>query len=44
VVVIETGGHPVVVGGDVGVWFGELDEPHAEGQLRVSRSTMSWSG
>jgi N-acyl homoserine lactone hydrolase len=35
VVVIETGGHPVVVGGDVGVWFGELDEPHTEGQLRV---------
>ena len=34
-VVIETGGHPVVVGGDVGVWFGELDEPHTEGQLRV---------
>src|SRR2546425_9675371 len=25
----------VVVGGDVAVWFGELDEPHTEGQLRV---------
>ena len=25
----------VVVGGDVAVWFGELDEPHSEGQLRV---------
>ena len=24
-----------VVGGDVAVWFGELDEPHTEGQLRV---------
>jgi N-acyl homoserine lactone hydrolase len=35
VVVIETGGRPVVVGGDVAVWFGELDEPHTEGQSRV---------
>ena len=35
VVVVETGGRPVVVGGDVGVWFGELDEPSTEGQLRV---------
>ena len=35
VVVVETGGHPVVVGGDVAVWFGELDEPNAEGQLLV---------
>ena len=35
VVVIETGGRRVVVGGDVAVWFGELDEPHTEGQLRV---------
>ncbi|HEV7274848.1 MAG TPA: MBL fold metallo-hydrolase [Devosiaceae bacterium] len=35
VVVIETGGRPIVVGGDVAVWFGELDEPHTEGQLRV---------
>ena len=26
---------PVVVGGDVAVWFGELDEPQTEGQLRV---------
>ena len=25
----------VVVGGDVAVWFGELDEPQTEGQLRV---------
>ena len=23
------------LGGDVAVWFGELDEPHTEGQLRV---------
>src|SRR5215210_1905105 len=35
VVLVETGGRPVVVGGDVAVWFGELDEPHTEGQLRV---------
>jgi N-acyl homoserine lactone hydrolase len=35
VVVIETGRRPVVVGGDVAVWFGELDEPHNEGHLRV---------
>ena len=35
VVVVETGGRPVVVGGDVAVWFGELEEPHTEGQLRV---------
>jgi N-acyl homoserine lactone hydrolase len=35
VVVVETRGRPVVVGGDVAVWFGELDEPHTEGQLRV---------
>ena len=35
VVVVDTGGRPVVVGGDVAVWFGELDEPHTEGQLRV---------
>jgi N-acyl homoserine lactone hydrolase len=34
-VVIETGGRPVIVGGDVAVWFGELDEPKTEGQLKV---------
>jgi N-acyl homoserine lactone hydrolase len=34
-VVVEDGGRPVVVGGDVGVWFGELDEPSTEGQLLV---------
>ena len=38
VVVVETGGRPLVVGGDVAVWFGELDEPHTEGQLRVQRA------
>jgi N-acyl homoserine lactone hydrolase len=35
VVVVETGGRPIVVGGDVAVWFGELDEPTSEGQLLV---------
>jgi N-acyl homoserine lactone hydrolase len=35
VVVVETSAGPVVIGGDVAVWFGELDEPHTEGQLRV---------
>ncbi len=35
VVVVETGGRPVIVGGDVAVWFGELDEPQTEGQLLV---------
>jgi N-acyl homoserine lactone hydrolase len=35
VVVVETGARPVVVGGDVAVFFGELDEPTTEGQLAV---------
>ena len=35
VVVVETGGRPVVVGGDVAISHGELDEPSTEGQLRV---------
>jgi N-acyl homoserine lactone hydrolase len=35
VVVIETGARPIVVGGDVAVWFGELDHPESEGQLKV---------
>jgi N-acyl homoserine lactone hydrolase len=36
VVVVETGrSRPVVVGGDVAVWHGELDEPETEGQRRV---------
>jgi len=35
VVVVDTGEGPVVVGGDVAVWSGELDEPHTGGQLRV---------
>ena len=35
VVAVETGERPVVIGGDVAVWFGELDEPQTEGQLLV---------
>ena len=35
VVVVETGERPIVVGGDMAVWFGELDEPSTEGQLLV---------
>jgi N-acyl homoserine lactone hydrolase len=35
VVVVETDGAPVIIGGDVAVWFGELDEPNTDGQLRV---------
>jgi N-acyl homoserine lactone hydrolase len=35
VVVVETGGRPSVVCGDVAVWFGELDEPNTEGQRLV---------
>jgi N-acyl homoserine lactone hydrolase len=35
VVVVESRGRPTVVAGDVAVWFGELDEPRTEGQLRV---------
>jgi len=35
VVVVETGGRPIVIAGDVAVWFGELDEPKTEGQQLV---------
>jgi N-acyl homoserine lactone hydrolase len=35
VVVVETDGRRLVVGGDVAVSFAELDEPQSEGQLRV---------
>jgi N-acyl homoserine lactone hydrolase len=35
VVVVETSGRPVVVGGDVAVWHGEFDEPPTEGRQRV---------
>jgi N-acyl homoserine lactone hydrolase len=35
VVVVETGGRPVVIGGDMAVFFGELDEPRTQGQRLV---------
>jgi N-acyl homoserine lactone hydrolase len=35
VVVVETGRGPIVVAGDVAVWFGELEDPQTEGQLLV---------
>jgi N-acyl homoserine lactone hydrolase len=35
IVVVDNGARPIVVGGDVAVWFGELDDPHTEGQLLV---------
>jgi N-acyl homoserine lactone hydrolase len=35
VVVVETDGPPVIVGGDVAVSHGELDDPQTEGQLKV---------
>ncbi len=35
VVVVGSGEHPVVIAGDVAVWFGELDEPSTEGQRLV---------
>jgi N-acyl homoserine lactone hydrolase len=35
VVVVETGGRPIVIGGDVAVWHGAFDEPPTEGRTRV---------
>jgi N-acyl homoserine lactone hydrolase len=35
VVVVETGGGPIVVAGDLAVTFAELDEPQTEGQKLV---------
>jgi N-acyl homoserine lactone hydrolase len=35
VVVVDTGGRPVVIGGDMAVFFAELDEPSTEGQRLV---------
>ena len=45
VVVVETGGRPVVVGGDVAVWFGEFStsRPPKAG-CGCLHSTPSWSG
>src|SRR3954454_14219418 len=35
VVIVETGGRSVVIGGDMAVFFAEVDEPRTEGQPRV---------
>ncbi len=35
VVVVQSGGRPTVICGDVAVWFGELDNPETEGQRIV---------
>jgi len=35
VVVVGISEHPVVIAGDVAVWFGELDDPQTEGQRLV---------
>ena len=35
VVVVETGGRPIVICGDTAVWYGELDDPQTEGQRLV---------
>jgi N-acyl homoserine lactone hydrolase len=35
VVVVETGGRPVVIGGDMAIFSGELDEPRTQGQRLV---------
>ena len=35
VVVVDSGGHRVVIAGDAAVWFGQLDEPEDDGQRRI---------
>jgi N-acyl homoserine lactone hydrolase len=44
VVVVETGGRPIVIAGDAAVWFGELDDPQTEGQrlLRALDPELVW--
>ena len=34
-VVVEASGRPVVIGGNMAVSFGELDDPHTEGHHLV---------
>jgi hypothetical protein len=34
-VVVETDDRRIVIGGDVAVWLGGLDEPRTDGQIRV---------
>ncbi len=33
--VVEIGKWPIIICGDVAVWFGELDEPESEGQKLI---------
>jgi N-acyl homoserine lactone hydrolase len=44
VVVVETGGRPVVIAGDTAVFFGELDEPRTVGQrlVRALHPELVW--
>ena len=44
IVVVETGGRPIVVAGDTAVWSGELDEPTTEGQrlIRALDPELVW--
>jgi N-acyl homoserine lactone hydrolase len=44
VVVVQTGGRPVVIAGDTAVFFGELDEPRTEGQrlIRALDPELVW--
>ena len=44
IVVIESGTRPIIVGGDVAVWFGELEEPASEGQrlVRALNPDLVW--
>jgi len=44
VVIVETSGRPLVVGGDVAVFYGELDEPSTEGQrfVRALEPELVW--
>jgi N-acyl homoserine lactone hydrolase len=44
VVVVETGGRPIVIAGDTAVWFGELDDPQTEGQrlVRALEPELVW--
>jgi len=35
IVVVGTGGRPIVIAGDAAVWHGELDEPTSEGQRLI---------
>ncbi len=44
VVVVETGGRPVVIAGDTAVFYGDLDEPGTEGQrlIRALDPELVW--